>query len=132
MTADANEIPQLAALRSVAARAPGLSLLVLFGSRARGDVRDGSDWDLGYLGTIDEGSLHSDLSRALGTDAIDLVDLARAGALLRYRAARDGRAIVEATPDAFEDFCIRAATFWCDVEPVLREAYSGVLAGLDR
>jgi len=29
----------------------GLRLLVLFGSRARGDERADSDWDFGYLGS---------------------------------------------------------------------------------
>jgi Polymerase beta, Nucleotidyltransferase len=33
----------------VTAKHPGLPLLVLFGSRARRDARDDSDWDLGYL-----------------------------------------------------------------------------------
>lgn len=32
------------------ARHDGLDLLVLRGSRARGDALPGSDWDLGYLG----------------------------------------------------------------------------------
>ena len=39
----------LSALRQVAARQSGLQLLVLFGSRARGEATARSDWDLGYL-----------------------------------------------------------------------------------
>ncbi len=45
------------AIREVAHRTPGLDFLVLFGSRARGDARDDSDWDLAYQG---ESSLDAD------------------------------------------------------------------------
>jgi predicted nucleotidyltransferase len=114
----------------VARQAAGLELLVLFGSRARGDSREGSDWDLGYLGAVDENALRAELTRALGTEAVDLVDLGRAGALLRFRAARDGRAMFESAPGAFDDFRVRAATFWCDAQPVLARAYGRVLEDL--
>lgn len=123
---------RLDALQRVGERTRGLALLVLFGSRARADATERSDWDVGFMGEVDAEQLRVELTRAVGTDSVDVVDLARAGALLRFRAARDGRALVEATPGAFDAFRERAALFWCDVEPVLRDAYDGVLAGLDR
>ena len=36
-------------LAAVGGAHPKLGLLPLFGSRARGDARDDSDWDVGYL-----------------------------------------------------------------------------------
>src|SRR4051794_40166490 len=39
----------LAELVRVARATPGLELLMLFGSRARGDARPDSDWDFAYL-----------------------------------------------------------------------------------
>jgi len=79
---------------------PELRLLLLHGSRARGDAHEQSDWDFAYLAgrQLDELGLRSALSRALGTDRIDLVDLARAGGLVRYRAARDGKLVIERQP----------------------------------
>ena len=112
-----------------AARAAGVDLLVLFGSRARGDATAGSDWDFGFLATgeADEPSLVAAVVTALGSDRVDLVDLGRAGALIRFRAARDGVPLFERAPRSHERFQLEAATFWCDVEPVLRDAYERLL-----
>ncbi len=113
---------------------PGLRLLVLFGSRARGDASRTGDWDFGYLAgpEFDPDRLLADLAGALATDRIDLVDLARAGGQLRFRAARDGRVLYEPQPGAFGRFWMEAVSFWCDAAPVLEHAYAGVLARLDR
>lgn len=113
---------------------PGLHLLVLFGSRARGDAGSLADWDFGYLAgpEFDPDRLLADLGGALAADRIDLVDLARAGGQLRYRAARDGRVLYEAQAGEFGRFWTEAVSFWCDAAPVLERAYAGVLARLDR
>ncbi|HEX9888483.1 MAG TPA: nucleotidyltransferase domain-containing protein [Nitriliruptorales bacterium] len=118
-------------LRPVAAAAPGLKLLLLHGSRARGDEHPGSDWDLGYLAdpTFDAPMLHGVLARLLGTDDVDLVDLARASALLRYRAARDG-CVVHDAGGAYETFWLEAVDFWCDAGPLIRAGYEDTLARL--
>jgi len=112
----------------------GLRLLVLFGSRARGDERADSDWDFGYLAdrTFDPDSLLAALVTGLGNDRVDLADLDRAGAQLRYRVAAEARVVHAADEDVFARFWLRAVSFWCDVEPVLRAGYGAVLAELDR
>lgn len=122
----------LATLRRAVSDIPALTLLVLFGSRARGDDRPSSDWDFGYLGTpgLDPDQLLVRLVDALKSDRIDLVDLQRAGALLRYRAARDGRIVVEIARGDFARFWFDAVSFWCDMQPVLRRGYDAVLAEL--
>jgi predicted nucleotidyltransferase len=121
-------------LARVSARHPALRVLILFGSRARGDAIARSDWDLGYLAGpgVDHEGLLLDLVDGLGTDRIDLVDLSRAGAQLRFRAAGEGQLIFEVEPGVFARFWIEAVDFWCDAEPVLRAGYAEVLARLSR
>lgn len=118
-------------LRDHAATA-GLGLLVLHGSRARGEAGPYSDWDFGVLGDLetDLAALASALTALLGTDAVDVVDLSRASALLRYRAARDGIALVERPAGTMLRFRLEAVRFWCDAGPVIRAAHDDVLAGL--
>ena len=123
----------LALLAPIAEAHPGLELLVLHGSRARGDTHAGSDWDFAYLASsaFDPALLYADFSLALKTDQVDLADLAQAGGLLRYRVARDGVVVIEATPHTFERFWFDAVSFWCDAGPVLRAGYEAVLKDLD-
>lgn len=132
MRTDAREAEQCVV--DVAARHAGLRLAVLFGSRARGDATERSDWDIGYLGDqrLDPDALLTDLVLGLGTDRIDLVDLQRASGLVRFRAARDGRPLFQAADGIFEQFWLDAVGFWCDAGPVLRHAYEGLLAELER
>ncbi|HEY6877144.1 MAG TPA: hypothetical protein VI299_03955, partial [Polyangiales bacterium] len=67
---------------------------------------------------------------ALGTDHVDLANLATAGGLIRYRIARDGLVVFEADPKQFERFWFDAVSFWCDAAPVLQAGYKAILDGL--
>jgi predicted nucleotidyltransferase len=118
------------AIERYAADAPGLEMLLLFGSRARGDFRAESDWDFGYLAApgFDADGLLADLVLHLGTDRVDLVDLSRASGLLRFRAAKEGRLLWEASPETFERFWFETVSFWCDMQPILQQGYEDVLA----
>jgi predicted nucleotidyltransferase len=120
------------ALLRLARATPGLEMLMLFGSRARGDAHPRADWDFGYLSVqgLDVASLLADIVEIVGTDRVDLVDLGRAGGLLRYRAARDGRLLYEARPRLAEQFRLDAAQFWCEVGPIVQRGYESVLAEL--
>jgi len=123
-------VPEQALAQS--ARQAGLGLLVLFGSRVLGQVHGQSDWDFGYLagGTLDEELLRERLMEILGTELVDLVDLSKASALLRIQVAVGGKPVFEDETGIFQTFQIDAASFWCDVEPVLRAAYRQILDGL--
>ncbi|MEY4583025.1 MAG: hypothetical protein RL701_7728 [Pseudomonadota bacterium] len=105
----------------------------MHGSRARADHRADSDWDFVYLASpeLEVPLLFADLAIALGSDEIDLADLAAVGGLIRYRAARDGVVIFESEPGHFERFWFDAVSFWCDASPVLLAGYKAVLEGLD-
>jgi uncharacterized protein len=112
-----------------AALESGMEMLVLFGSRVRGQEHARSDWDFGYQAgeQSDLDLLRTRLAKVLATDSIDLVDLARATALLRMRVAAEGQPLFEAQPGLFMFFQDETARFWCDVEPVLSRAYAGIL-----
>jgi predicted nucleotidyltransferase len=122
----------LVGLRAIGARHERIDLLLLHGSRSRGDAHAGSDWDLGFLtrAGVDPAALHADATELLGTDRVDVVDLARASALLRFAAARDGRCVYERTPGAHGAFVLEATRYWCDVEAVIRRAQAAVLESL--
>lgn len=113
-------------------RFPELQLLILHGSRARGDAHAGSDWDFAYLADpgLDELGLRATLAQALFTDAIDVVDLRRAGAVLRYAAARDAKLVLEREPAALERFRFDAIRFWLEVEPIVTQSQAAVLKAL--
>jgi len=121
-------------IKSLAREFSRLDLLLLFGSRARGDVHPRSDWDFGYLADpgFDADDFLARLVLLLGTDRIDLVDLRRANGLLRYRAAAEGNPLFESAPDTFEDFWFEAVSFWCDAGPILQQGYEAILRGLAR
>ncbi len=114
------------AVRS-AARRHGLDLVILFGSRARGIDRPGSDADVAFLttgggrrgfGTRQEGELTESVARALhAPEGVDLVDIRRASSLLQYEVARDGIVLYERKPGIFGRFRLYAARRFDDDAP---------------
>jgi uncharacterized protein len=112
--------------------AAALRLAVLYGSRARAKATEGSDWDIGVLADDppDLPALSATLTEILGTDEVDVVDLSRTSALLRYRTARDGIPLLERPSGEFQRFQLEAVQFWCDTETVIRSAHGDVLAAL--
>lgn len=99
-------------------RIPHLQLLVLFGSRARGDHDDQSDWDFAILYDCDTWkrsnrehihnflAIYTALSEIfeIPEDRIDLVDLDRASGLIAHYIARDGQLLYERHAGTFSDF----------------------------
>jgi predicted nucleotidyltransferase len=123
-----------AALTRIAAAAPGVQMLLLHGSRARHEAHAHSDWDFAYEADsmFDADALLAALADSLKADRIDLVDLGRAGALLRHRVARDGVVLFERTPGRFDRFWLDAVHTWCDLAPILEPLYARVLETLPR
>lgn len=107
-----------ARLRDVARDVAGrfsLRLVVLFGSAARQE-QDPRDLDLGVVGSgpLDVVAITNALTRALGTQSIDVTDLRRADPVLLALAARDGRALFETEPGVFAQFVSVAARRFAD------------------
>lgn len=98
-------------------KAPYLTLLVLFGSRARGDADSGSDWDFAFLcdeeqrkqyekGGWDSFRMWGILQNAydLLDDQIDVIEMKECSELMAHYLAEDGKVIYERDPGSFEDF----------------------------
>ena len=115
------------ALQQVAASTPGLELLVLHGSRARGEAHERSDWDLAYLGEdVDRWTLQADLSDAVRSD-VDLADLSTAGAVLRRDVASHGCLMHETREGALLRYREQALLEWADLQPLLTQVHRQVL-----
>jgi uncharacterized protein len=123
---------------------PYLKLLVLFGSRARGDHSSSSDWDFALL--FDEelrqqyepgGGWNcyrswSVLQQVLGLsdDEIDWVDLKSASELLAHAIARDGVVIYESEPELFEKFRQKSLMTPQQLKAIRHEQKSEITAAL--
>jgi len=108
------------------ARRHRLALLVLFGSRARGNAGPASDLDLAFLGADSRRpprrlSLWAECTSAFGTEAIDLLDLRGADPLAAYEALRAGRPLYEREPGSFAARAPYAARLFADTRK-FREA----------
>ena len=85
----------------------GVRLAYLFGTLARGEAAD--DVDLALL--VGEGSAHDlwpELAAVLGTDRLDLVDLAVAPPVLRFMIVAQGRVLYRADQEADNAFELAA------------------------
>ena len=93
-----------------------LKMLVLFGSRGRGEAHENSDWDFAIL--YDEElakeqlkgwnwlKIYDILADAfeISSDAIDVVNLNQCSPLIAHYVARDGQLIYEQETGLFEQF----------------------------
>ena len=94
---------------------PGLALLVLFGSRARGRSRPRSDLDVALLpsdpGPHARRRLQSRVAVALAEFApegrVDVVFLDEAPVLLRQRIMEEGRVVLNRDPAAWREWRVR-------------------------
>jgi len=113
-----------------ALQAIGVELVVLFGSRARGQQRPGSDLDLGVLfrpTIVDPLDLLDRVQDLISADApVDLVSLNDADPLLQREVAMDGEAMFQGYPGAFEEFRLRAIKLFMDTQ-WLRDAEAAAL-----
>lgn len=106
-----------ACIPKILEQAPYIKLLVLFGSRARGDATLDSDWDFAFL--CDE-QLRKQYEKAgwdfyriwgilqdaykLLDDQIDVVDIESCSDLLAHHIAQDGQILYEREPGEFATF----------------------------
>ncbi len=120
------------AVVDVARRCRGLELLILHGSRARGDWVPGSDWDFGYVADpeFDPAAVLAALRAAIDPERADLIDLDGATDLERFAAARDGRPLFERDAGAFARFWTAAVAAWNEIEPTAAAEHEPFLRGL--
>lgn len=108
----------------------GVVAAMLIGSQASGnpgplsdvDIAVWHDPDLDPRGRFDlQLSIAGDAGRALGTDEIDVVMLNHAPPLLRHRAIRDGKRLVERNHDERVRLETRAILDYLDTAPLRAE-----------
>ena len=98
----------LSRLHASLAREPGVTLAILFGSRARGSAGADSDADLAVLGDgIDVVSIATALARATGV-SVDVVQLEGAPYPLLLEVLRDGVPVFEHEPGVYARFVSRS------------------------
>lgn len=97
---------------------PYLKMLIIFGSRARGDTHSKSDWDFAALydeeirdkSCKDRGFAWFEVPGiieevfSINSDNIDIVELNRSSPLIAHFVARDGKLIYEKKSGEFENF----------------------------
>lgn len=103
----------------------GISFAYLFGSRAAGTDRPGSDADVAVssprqLGLLEIERLADRLARALGAPAVDLVVLERAGLELRGEVVQRGRLLFSRDEPARVAFEVRTRSEYLDFLPTLQ------------
>jgi uncharacterized protein len=135
-----------AAIPKILEKVPYLRLLVLFGSRARGDSYSSSDWDFALLFDEDLRSQYEigggwDSYRSwgifqqildLGDDEMDWIDLKKASELLAHAIARDGVVIYEREPRIFEEFQKTALMSNAELKAYRKTVREKVHAALER
>jgi len=101
-------------------------MAVLFGSRARGDAHENSDYDIAIdlakqSTLLDLGEVMATITGITGkkADLVDLAGLSSRDPLLAYKIARDGIPLVERTRDLFLAFKNDACTRYFDIQGFL-------------
>ena len=103
------DTPELVeALSGALAQEPRVRLALLFGSRARGAARPGSDADVAVAGVdVDVLHLANVLTSAAGCE-VDVIRLERASIPMLTQLVRDAITIYEAEPGAAASWRVRA------------------------
>lgn len=92
----------------------GVDIIMLFGSRAVGNFRPNSDFDIAYFTNSNfsyeqEGKLFTDLSDVFGTDRIDLLNIKKIKPLILYEIMRNAKVLF--ARDMLRFYEIRAYAF---------------------
>lgn len=114
----------------------GINLIVLFGSRARGDHSKSSDFDIAVGITESNEQKRFDtrlriISALEGpSNAVDVVIIEDANWALRYRIARDGTVLFQrdenSWPDFIEEVLIHYPDYRIFEERLLKETLGGI------
>jgi predicted nucleotidyltransferase len=127
---------QLAELQPIFEKHSDVVAVYLFGSQADGYAMPWSDVDLGVLwkGPVafaQELALDTQISLALGTDRVDVVNLNRAPLSLQHRAISRGILLYEGAPDRLSVFLEEIMRRYFDFRPLLEMYHREFAKSLD-
>ena len=116
---------------AVVAKKHGLALVVLFGSRARGDAREKSDVDIGLLTprTIDYRELYEvteSFIMIFKNRNMELVDLAHVPPEVNRQVVNEGVVLFEARSGVFDRFSVNAYRRYVETKPLREHRYQYV------
>lgn len=110
----------------------GIAVAVLFGSRARGDARAGSDVDVAVLAADGHrlslreiGALKHDLESG-GALRFDVIDLTSADTLVRFEILREGRVLIGGDEPAWKALIARTLIEHDRIAPYVQACVRGV------
>ena len=112
-----------------------INLIVIFGSRARGDYSEHSDLDVAVSTSIQDEKQRFELrlqiiSRLEGPDlSVDVVLLEDSNWALRYRIARDGVVIFHKDTDSWSNFIEEVLIYYPDYRYFERQFLKDTLGG---
>ena len=132
-----------AASTHIAEQHPTLKLLILFGSRARGEQNPTSDWDVAFLSDASPEDAATwfpgaDLLQTLSkqghipSDRLDLIDLSTCSDILTHFVAQEGQLIYERDPGEFERFQQRSLKAPAELQQFRQTQRKKVLQALAR
>jgi uncharacterized protein len=120
-----NETPSLdERIRELAEPFQGISVLIFFGSRARGTHRPDSDLDVAILPNVKDSKARWDLRLGLAValadlspdGRVDVVLLDEAPDVLRQRVMEHGRVLINRDPEAWKELRVRTMREYGDRE----------------
>lgn len=147
MNAETTSLENLKALSiKLPEKIPYLKMLVLFGSRARGDTHAKSDWDFAALYNEEMRQAYIQdntwawfqvphlLSEFFGISEvkIDVVELDKSSQLIAHFVARDGKLLYEKEAGAFEAFRQKALKSDLEIKEIRKALREKLEAHLQR
>jgi len=113
---------------------PSLEMLIVFGSRARGNTHVNSDWDFAILYdqqqienrylSLEVYDIVSDVLRI--SDDIDVINLSSCSLLIAHAVARDGKVLYEKKSGLFESFQSKALLSENQLEVIQKDLRKGL------
>lgn len=142
------ETPTIEKLRELSEqlneKIPYVKMLVLFGSRATGNIHEGSDWDFAVLYDEDKYNYENNLLKGfelpmilgelfgINSDKIDIVELNYCSSLIAHFIAHDGILIFENESNIFESFRATSQKTDLELKQFCTERYKSIASNLKR
>ncbi|MEK7200980.1 MAG: nucleotidyltransferase domain-containing protein [Patescibacteria group bacterium] len=101
-----------------------VSLIVLFGSQAKGNTHKHSDTDVAFLPNknlsfLEESGLVGDIGQTLKTD-VDAINIKKASPLILYNIFKYGKSLYEKDRGLFSEYFIKSLRLYEEATPLYK------------